>query len=112
MAFDPKPSTHFGAGYTVSSNQVHLNTASAGSNVVLSTLTDAEADPTTGDVREVSRALVYKLAALWDAMAVADRPLKMTVSKSLGINNSTSNVTESYVFSFEVGTTLGNVAAE
>lgn len=112
MAYDAKPSTHFGAGYSASGNAIHFNTNDAAANKTLTTLTDTEAHATTGDFREVIRALLYKFAADWEATAVGDRPTKMTMAKSLGINATNQTIVESYVFSFEVGTTLGNVAAE
>lgn len=112
MAYDAKPSTHFGAGYSVASNSIRFNTNDAAANKTLTTLTDAEADPTTGDFREVIRALLYKFAADWDATAVADRPAKMTLAKSLGYDAASGCVTESYTLSFKIGTTLGNVTSE
>lgn len=112
MAYDPKPSTHFGAGYSVASNSIRFNTNDAAANKTLTTLTDAEADPTTGDFREVIRALLYKIGTDWDATASADRPLKMTFAKSLGVDNATGNLVESYALSFQVGVTRGNVASE
>jgi len=112
MAFDAKPSTHFGSGYTVASNTIRFNTNDAVSNKTLTTLTDTEADPTAGDFREVSRALLYKIAAAYTAMATADRPVRMSVAKSNSLNSTTGNLVENYSLSFEVGTTIGNVAAE
>lgn len=112
MAYDPKPSTHFGAGYAVASNSIRFNTNDAAANKTLVTLTDAEADPTTGDFRDVIRALLYKFATDWEATASADRPKKMTISKSLGIDSSAGTIVENYVFSFKVETTLGDVASE
>jgi hypothetical protein len=114
MAYDPAPSTHFGAGYSASGNAIYFGTNDAVDveNRTLTTLTNAEAHATSGDFREVIRALLYKFAADWDATAVADRPAKMTLSKSLGFNSTNETVVESYVLSFEVGTTLGNVDAE
>jgi hypothetical protein len=112
MAFDAKPSTHFGAGYSVASNSIRFNTNDAASNKTLTTLTDAEADPTTGDYREVVRALLYKIGTDWDATASADRPAKMTFARSLSVESSSGNLVESYMVSFQVGITRGNVAAE
>lgn len=112
MAYDPSPATHFGAGYSASGNAIHFNTNDAETNKTLVTLTDAEAHATTGDFREVIRALLYKFAMDWEATAVSDRPEKMTLSKSLGFNSTNETVVESYVLSFEIGTTLGNVDTE
>ena len=57
MAFDPKPSTWLGAGYTTDSgaHTVTFNTNDASSNKLLKQLTDALANPTTGDIRDVVR---------------------------------------------------------
>jgi len=110
MAFDKKPSTWLGAGYSYASNAITLNTA-AHATPCLTTLSAAEANATTGDIRDVARAFLYKLAATWDATATADRPAKMNVRKTLSYDAS-GNAVESYAVSFSVGLTFGDVAAE
>jgi len=112
MAYDAKPSTWLGAGYAVASNAAKFNTSSSGT-ACLTQVTDAQADPTTGDIRILARALLFKLAAAWDATAVADRPTKMRLTKRSGLNPATSTVTETYELEFDVAiTTLGTVTAE
>jgi len=112
MAFDKKPSTWLGAGYAVASNSARFNTSSSGT-ACLTEVTDAQADPTTGDIRILSRAILFKLAAVWAATAAADRPAKMRLTKRSGLNTTTGTVTEAYEIEFDVSiTTLGTVAAE
>lgn len=110
MAFDQKPSTWFGAGYSYASDAISFGT-STNANPTLTQLTNAEANATTGDVREVIRALLYKISAAWDATAAADRPTQMSVYKSITYNSSGSAV-ESYAITFNVGVTYGNVSSE
>lgn len=106
MAFDKKPSTWLGAGYTVASNKAQFNTASAGSNVVLEKVTDAEADPTTGDIRDVARALCYALFEAWSDQSPSNRPSKMTITKNVTVVAPTAAnpqvLRESYSLVFDV----------
>jgi hypothetical protein len=112
MAFDAKPSTWLGSGYSVASNAAVFNTSSHGTPC-LTQLTDAQANATTGDIRIVARALLFKLAAAWDATAVANRPGKMRIRKTSGLNSVTGTVTETYNIEFDVAiTTLGTVTTE
>jgi hypothetical protein len=110
MAFDAKPSTWFGAGYAYASDAISFGT-STNANPTLTQLTNAEANATTGDVREVMRALCYKFSAVWDATAAADRPGQMTISKQISYD-SDGTANENYVFTFNVGVTYGNVSTE
>lgn len=99
MAFNASPSTWLGAGYTVASNQARFNTASAASNVVLDKLTDAQADPTTGDIRDVFRALCYAMWESWDDQSQGNRPVKMKVDRSTVATNNTV-LQETYTLTF------------
>jgi len=83
MAFDKKPSTWLGAGYATGTNTVIFNTNAAASNKLLAELEDAEAHATTGDIRAVVHALCEALFVAWNAQASADRPTRMTISKSM-----------------------------
>jgi len=84
MAFDKKPSTWLGAGYAASTENhtITLNTADAASDKTVPELADAEADPTTGDVRKLVFALMEMLYAAWAAQETADRPTRVTIYKS------------------------------
>lgn len=99
MAFTKSPQTWLGAGYTVSSSKVQMNTASAGSNVVLTKLTDAQADPSTGDIRDVARAFCFALQEAWDDQTAGNRPTKMKLEKSTVAQGNTV-LQETYQFTF------------
>lgn len=58
-----------------------MNTNDAASNKTLPQLTDAQADPTTGDIRNVAFALCEALYQAWLTQG-ADIPTKMTISRS------------------------------
>jgi hypothetical protein len=96
MAFDKKPSTWLGAGYAASAENhtITLNTADAASDKTVPELADAEADPTTGDVRKLVFALMEMLYAAWAAQAAVDRPTKLTIYKSSSVSGST--ITHTY----------------
>ncbi len=81
MAFDPKPSTWLGAGYTVASHIVGLQTNDASSNKTLPQLTDALANATTGDIRAVAFAIAEALYQAWLSQA-GSQPAKMTITRS------------------------------
>jgi hypothetical protein len=84
MAFDKKISTWLGAGFAVDTgnHKITLNTADASSNKTVPELTDAEADPTTGDVRKLIFALAEMLYAAYAAQDAADLPSRVTIYKS------------------------------
>jgi hypothetical protein len=83
MAFDPKPSTWLGPGYTVATGEITLNTADNVGDVCVPELTDVEAHPTTGDIRRVNFALCELMRASWDATAIEDRPTRMQITRSV-----------------------------
>lgn len=104
MAYDAKPSTWLGAGYSLASNAITMNTNDAGSNKTLTELTDAEANATTGDVRKLFYALVEKMYAAYMAQASADRPTKMAIVRSTSINDTAGSGVRSYTFTFYLDT--------
>ncbi len=75
-------------------------------------LTDAEADPTTGDVRKVFFAQVDAMYNAWLAIDVADRPTMMTLQKSANINPDTNVIQVNYNFSFNVQVETEEVSNE
>jgi hypothetical protein len=114
MAFDKTPSVWLGAGYSHASHAISLNTADASSDQLLTILTDADADETTGDIRQIIRSVLYMLDVKWAVQdAGDDLPAKMRFRKSLGLNSSAGEVTETYVIEFDVTiASLGGVATE
>ncbi len=80
MAFTKVPSTWLGAGYSLASHVIGLKT-SDGSPQTLPQLTDALADPTTGDIRSIAFALAEALYQAWLSQA-GSQPAKMTITRS------------------------------
>lgn len=75
-------------------------------------LTAAEADSVTGDIRKVVYAICEKLWSRWNALALADRPTKMTLAKSSSVDAGTGVITNVYTFTFKNSITAQDVAAE
>jgi hypothetical protein len=96
MPYSAVPTTFFGAGYSVGTNTIIMNTADAGSNKTLAQLTDVEAHATTGDFRKIVFAIMEMLAVKWEATAVADRPTKLSITKSSSLNSQTGAITNAY----------------
>ncbi len=111
MAFDKKPSTWLGAGYAVASSAAKFNTNTAGSNKLLTQIIDADADPTTGDIRILAMALCEMLFTSWQSIAVDNRPAKMTISKKSTTGSSSATIF-TYNFQFTVSPTTITVASE
>lgn len=93
MAFDPKPSTWL-ASWSEDATNITLPIAS------LAELTAAEADGTTGDIRKVAFAILEALHAKWASLDAADRPTKMTITKTASVNVTTGLVTNTYTVRF------------
>lgn len=105
MAFNPLPVTWF-------ENMVDSDTTV---NIPLASfpeLTAAEIDATTGDVRKLIYAFVEKCWSRWNALLTADRPTKMTLTKSSSVDATTGIVTNVYTFTFKNSITQQDVAAE
>ena len=113
MAFDPAPSTWLGAGYDgdAGAHTIILNTNDAASDKLLAQLTDALADPTTGDIREVILAVVEAFFQAWGNVAEADRPDRMLISR-LTTSGPSKTIRFSYTFSFQVDPSEFTVTAE
>lgn len=105
MAFNDAPSDWLPNGYSLDSNLVRFKTATGGTGVALPELTDAQADPTTGDIRQVMYAICAAFAQAWESKATADRPTRMTISRT------TSTAREgvlSHSFTFRFDTPVGS----
>lgn len=103
MAFDPKPSTWI-PSWSEDGTDVTFPLAS------LPELTAAEADATTGDIRKVYYALLAKMQAVWDALATADRPAKMTLYHTSSVSGDV--ITHTYTATFRNSITAQDVADE
>jgi hypothetical protein len=89
MAFNPAP-TQIIASWSEDATNVTFPIAS------VSELTAAEADASTGDSRKVVYALLEKLHAWYTALAVGDRPGKLTVNRGSTVNEITGEITRNY----------------
>lgn len=113
MAFDPSPAALLGSGYGLASHKVTLETNdAANTHKTLAGLTDAEADPTTGDSRKVAFEIMEALYQAWLAVPTADRPTKMSVARSSSVNEETGVISRYYTFRFDVEPTGVEVSDE
>lgn len=99
MAFDKKPSTWI------------ANWSEDGTNITIpiatfSELTAAEADATTGDIRHVLFAILEELWDTWDGTAAADRPGKLTLTKTASVDVSSGVTRNVYTYKFVIDTTV------
>jgi hypothetical protein len=103
MAFDPKPSTWLGAGYTVASHVAGFNTQTASANKTLPQLTDTQADPTTGDIRDVAFAICESLYQAWLTQGSAAQPTRMTIARSAATGSTTTGTIKyTYFLTFQL----------
>tara|TARA_Y100000114_G_C11714432_1_gene305204 strand:+ start:577 stop:951 length:375 start_codon:yes stop_codon:yes gene_type:complete len=123
MAFDINPDDFFGsAEYTNIDNGATVSVdgpaivfkssgATAGSNL-LSSLTDADADETTGDVREVVFALCEAVFSKMDALATADKSNKLTVTRNTFEDTVNDEFVRTYTFQLRLAPPSFSVKAE
>lgn len=105
MAWNPLPPSWF------------ANWAEDGTNITVPIatfpeLTAAEADATAGDIRKVLFAICDKCWSVWSALVTADRPSKMTLSKSVSVNAATGIATNTFTFTFQTLVVSQDVAPE
>jgi hypothetical protein len=105
MAFDAKP-TEVIASWSEDATNVTFPIAS------VPELTAAEADAVTGDSRKVIFALMERFYAWYNGLATADKPTKMTISRSTGINDSTGIMTKTFALTFTCAILTQDVSAE
>lgn len=112
MAFNAAPSNFFGAGYSLAASEAKFTTADSGGTVLLSKLSDAKANATTGDARDICRALCYAMYEKLIALETSDRPVKMTIAKAVAAQADLTTLKETYTFEFYTADNPGNVVAE
>jgi hypothetical protein len=116
MAFDPTPTSFFGAGFSAddTTHTITLNTSDAEAPDVaaLAELSDAEADDGTGDWRKVLFALMEAVYANWIATDAADRPAKVRVFRGSSVNETTGVITRNYTVQIDTGVTGEEVVDE
>lgn len=89
-----------------------LKTAEAGGSKTLAETTDAEADDSTGDIRKIMYGIAEAMYQSWLATDSADRPTKMTMTRSSFLNDTTSTLTRNYTFRFTLDYSGVDVTAE
>lgn len=75
-------------------------------------LSAAEIDSVTGDVRKFLFAFLEKCWAVYNALATADKPTKLTMSKSATVDTSTGVTTNTYVFTIKTSASSQEVVSE
>ena len=81
-------------------------------HAVLSLLTDAEADPTTGDSRTVVLALVEMMFQKYLGTAETDKPERLIIVRSSNSNDSQGQITREYTFRITLDEGATDVSAE
>lgn len=110
MAFNKAP-TNWLTGYSLNTNAVTVNTSNAGATATFPELTNIEANATTGDIRKIVYAVIEQLYQKFQATPTADRPNRMSVTRSstVGENN---NISHTYIVSLTLAATELDVANE
>jgi hypothetical protein len=107
------PGEFFGAGYSLASNKVSLETATSVGNPLLTQLTDTDANATTGKTQQVVLALVESCYAKYNGIASADRPTNLTITRQSSVNDLTGQRTVNYIVTVVVdASTLTTVRPE
>ena len=110
MAFNKAP-TNWLTGYSLNTNAVTVNTSNAGATATFPELTNIEANATDGDIRKIVYAVIEQLYQKFQATPTADRPNRMSVTRSsaVGANNSISHT---YIVSLTLAASGLEVAEE
>jgi hypothetical protein len=94
-------------GWTADATNITLPLAS------MAEITQTEAAATvTGDIRKVMYAILENMWVKWNVMALADRPTKMTLTKSSSIEAATGVITTVYTYTFKNTITAQDVSNE
>jgi hypothetical protein len=105
MAANVQPTKYFGAGYAVDpvNHLVKFNTNDAASNKILSQLTDAQANASTGDARQIILAMLEACYQAYVAQVNANnKPKQMSLQRIVSTDSSgnlTITITGTFVFS-------------
>ena len=107
MAFVATPTTWV-TGYAFANPNMTIP-ISAGAASQIST---TEANATTGDIRQIFHGLCEMMYASYNGKAAADRPNRMTISKSASVDTSTGLTTLSFNMTFVCTSANVDVATE
>ena len=106
MAYDDVPSGLFGDNYAFSTPNITISNADNPS------VTDAEANATTGDSRRILFGLLQDMYTRFNTIDAADRPTKMTFLRSTSVNDITQQGTVTFTIRFTTGDVVTEVADE
>ena len=107
MAQNLAPS-HWLSGYALTDTNTKISIPLSS----LPGLDATEANASTGDIRKVARALMAALYAAWLSEDAADRPTRMTLSRSTSVDDLTETTVRNYNATFRVATTGEEVVDE
>jgi len=110
MSYNPSPAAWL-TGYSLVSSEAKFRTSTAGSNVTLTKLTDAEANATTGSIAELIWAMCYEFYDAWDGISPVNRPPIFNITKSVTANPDLITQKEVYTFTFQTTTNATNVVS-
>ncbi len=96
------PGEFFGAGYSLGSNKVSLETATSAGDPLLTQLTDTDANATTGNAQQVVIALADVCYEKFNAIASADRPTNLTITRQSSVDDTTGVRTVNWIFTAKV----------
>lgn len=113
MAFDPNPATWI-PGWSADDTDIVIADAFgvSGAFPELSPEEANEEPSNPGDIRKVLFAICQALADTWYATDAADRPTKMTISRSSPINESEGTITRIFTFRFVTSVPPGSEDVE
>lgn len=106
MAFTKTPSVIFGENYAFSTPLISI------SNADNTSVTDAEANATTGDSRKILYGLLQDIYSRYMAIAASDKPTKMTMARTTNVNDAAQSATVTFTIRFTTDDVTTEVAAE
>ena len=106
MAFDKTP-TAWIPSYTFATPNMTLSRTAAFTDI-----TDVEAHATTGDIRQIYYGFCQQMYNAYNAKAAADKPVRMTLNKSVNVDTISGINTVNFSFSFQCDNASLDVTAE
>ena len=97
------------SGYTATANDITMTIGTGG---LLSEISSAEANATTGDFRKLMYGTMEGFFSSYNAIPQADRPSKMVINRVTSENAQTGVFTRTYNISFQLDSTGFEVAPE
>ena len=79
---------------------------------LMGALTDAEANASTGDIRQIFLGLSHMMQSAFAAIATADKPNKMRLYKSTSVDDATGKGTQTQTQSYDLAALTVDMDAE